>query len=853
MLMMRWWAVFILVLAGIAMPVVAQQYGLDSRAPMGAFVNGKMPSALVTASGPWQVVTAFPGLQYTFTNPTVITMAPHDTNRFYVACREGKIYFFTNNPATSNATVFLDLTSTTQGWNDCGVLGLAFHPEFGLASSPNRGYFYVYRNYSASPTSSTPPNTQPTFDRLSRFTLADGATTVNPASELVLVNQYDQHVWHNGGALFFGDDGFLYFSNGDEGGSGDEYNNTQRINNGLFSGVFRIDVNKDPTKSHAIRRQPKSNGSGTPASSSGNYFIPNDNPFVNASGSNLEEFWALGFRSPHRMTEDYVTQKIWLGDVGDVTREEVDIIQKGGNYQWAYQEGFYNGPKVKPSPLIGTDTPPIYDYDHSTGNTCVIGGYVYRGSLHPELYGQYIFGDNTSGRIFAMNYDFVHAPVVTNIASLPSGLTDYTGLSSFGLDGNNEIYMCRMGGPGEILKLARVTVTNSPPATLSQTGIFTNLTTLGATNGIIPYTVNVPFWSDGATKQRWIALPNDGSPYTTNEQIAFAPTGEWSFPPGTVFVKHFTLLTNETNPNSVRRLETRVLVMDTNRSVYGVTYKWRADQTDADVLTTNLTEAITIQTASGTRTQNWYYPSPRDCTTCHNLNANFVLGVKTRQINGNFTYPTTGRTDNQLRTWNHLGMFNPAIVETNIPNYAAVNTTNPALPLVQRGKSYVDVNCAFCHRPGGVSQAAWDGRFDVPITNQNIINATPLNTLGIAGARVIRAGSITQSVMRVRMNSIGGPAMPPLAKTSVDTNAVALFDSWILSLTNAPSFEVDSDTNGNPFLLVHGQPGMNYSLQRSADFTNWPAISTMFDQDIRYLSIDAATNPIGFYRLQLPP
>ncbi len=849
--MMRRWAAFILMFAAITICGLAQQYGLDSRAPIAAFVNGHLPGFLVSASGPWQVVSAFPGLQYAFTDPTLITAAPRDTNRLYVGCRQGKIYFFTNNPATSNATVFLDLTASTQGGGDCGLLGLAFHPEFGLAGSTNRGYFYVYRNYSATPTP-TPFLDTPTYDRLSRFTLADSATTVDPATELILVNQYDQSTWHNGGAMFFGDDGMLYFTDGDEGGSDDQYNSTQRINVGLLSGVFRIDVNKNPTKSHPIRRQPKSSSSRFPASSSGNYYIPNDNPFVNPNGSNLEEFWALGLRSPHRMTEDYFTQKIWLGDVGDVSREEIDIIQKGGNYQYAYEEGFLSGPKTKPSPLIGTDTPPIYDYDHSTGNTCVIGGYVYRGSLYPELFGQYIFGDNTSGRIFAMTYDFVHVPVVTNLASLPSGLTAYTGLSSFGLDSSNELYMCRMGAPGDILKLVRLTVTNSPPPQLSKTGIFSNLTTLTPTNGIIPYTVNVPFWSDGAVKQRWIALPNDGSPYGTNEQIAFAPTGEWSFPMGTVFIKHFSLQTNDADPNALHRLETRVLVLDTNHSVYGVTYKWRSDQSDADLLNTNVTEAITIQTASGTRTQNWYYPSPHDCVTCHNLNANFVLGVKTRQLNCTFTYPTTARTDNQLRTWNYLGMFNPAIVESNIATYAAVNVTNTSLSLVHRAKSYVDVNCGFCHRPGGVSQAAWDGRFDTSITNQNIVNATALNALGIADARIIRSGSITQSVMRARMNSIGGPAMPPLAKTTVDTNAVALFDSWILSLTNAPCFETSADTNG-PFILVHGQPGMSYALQATADFTNWPAISTMFDQTSRYINGDTPDAALRFYRLQLPP
>ncbi len=190
------------------------------------------------------------------------------------------------------------------------------------------------------------------------------------------------------------------------------------------------------------------------------------------------------------------------------------------------------------------------------------------------------------------------------------------------------------------------------PALLSQTGVFSDTANRIANPGLIPYDLNVAFWSDGADKSRWIAVPQG--------QIAFAASGEWRFPPGTVFVKNFDLSVDAANPAGKRRLETRLLVRDADGGVYGVVYKWRADGSDADLLAGSETETISIKSATGeVRQQTWYYPSRQDCLTCHTANAGGVLGVKTRQLNRSFTYPS-GVNDNELRAWNHLGLFAPA-------------------------------------------------------------------------------------------------------------------------------------------------------------------------------------------------
>jgi uncharacterized repeat protein (TIGR03806 family) len=324
-------------------------------------------------------------------------------------------------------------------------------------------------------------------------------------------------------------------------------------------------------------------------------------------------------------------------------------------------------------------------------------------------------------------------------------------------------------------------------ATLSQTGTFSDAARLAPASGLIPYTVNVPLWSDGASKLRWMSVPYTGS---TNEQIGFAPTGEWQFPTGTVFVKHFEIATDETNPNAQkRRLETRILVRDAHGAAYGVTYKWRPDGTEADLLSGRVSEDILITNSFGVRTQTWFYPSSLDCLTCHTPEASFVLGVKTRQLNGNLSYPPTGVTDNQLRALNHIGMFNPAIDESSISNLSQlVPSSRTKAPLADRARSYLDANCSQCHRPGG-SASSFDARWDTPLENQNITNKPAVKgNLGIDNAQVVAPKDIWRSILYQRCLSLTASIkMPPLARNIVDTNNMAMIGDWINSLPGIPA------------------------------------------------------------------
>jgi uncharacterized repeat protein (TIGR03806 family) len=364
----------------------------------------------------------------------------------------------------------------------------------------------------------------------------------------------------------------------------------------------------------------------------------------------------------------------------------------------------------------------------------------------------------------------------------PNAGTDYTGLSSFGTDADGEIYFCQMSSiGGRIFKLQRggpPPPTKTMPLVLSKTGLFSDLATLRPADFLMPYTVNAPLWSDGAIKTRWFTVPAD-------TRIGFSAGGAWNFPEGSVFVKNFSLPVGGAEARALRRLETRVLVRDTNGYVYGASYKWRPDNSEADLVTNGFTEDIVIHNADGQHTQHWFYPGRQDCLTCHTTASGGVLGIKTSQLNGDFTYPN-GVTANQLRTLGHLGIFNDAFDERRISHYARLAAmTNTDAGFELRVRSYLDANCSMCHRPGSAS-AFFDARFDTSLPDQNLINGAVANQLGVPGAKVVVPADLTRSMLFHRVSITGENQMPPIARNLVDTQAVAVVGQWILALHARP-------------------------------------------------------------------
>ena len=572
--------------------------------PIGKYLNGVFPEGPPGDFGNWTATVAFPHL--TFTDPVDLIPLPGE-EEFMLVEKTGRIWRFDNQTETTEKTLVLDIRHQVITCDDCGMLSMVLHPEFGQSDSPNKGYVYVFYRYT--PTTNYDPDDPYTeaYLRLSRFEIATNGVLIDPSSELVLIQQYDRQGWHSGGSIFFDLDGFLYVSFGDEGGANDNYDSTQRLDGGFFSGIIRIDVDQRPDRSHPIRRQPQGSAappSGWPNSFSQAYFVPNDNPWLSVDGSLLEEFYAIGLRSPHRMLMDKETNLIWVGDVGQGTREEVSVIQKGDNAQWPYKEGSVAGPKAPPTNRIGNDQAPVFDYGRAIGN-CIIGGFVYRGEKWEELQGKYIYGDHGTRNIFALHPSEESGEwteeFLLNIP--PGGFGPKSGISSFASDSKGNVYILKLNGTnqdgGQIYMLDRGEAFPEPPALLSETGAFQELTNLIPTDGIMPYDVNSPLWSDGAKKKRWIALPNDGPSEEAAEKVRFKEKENWAFPSGTVFIKHFELPTNLNDPSKITRLETRFIVVAEDEKIYGLTYRWNEAGTDAYLLETDEIAEIPIVDQNG--------------------------------------------------------------------------------------------------------------------------------------------------------------------------------------------------------------------------------------------------------------
>ncbi len=353
-----------------------------------------------------QLTRAYPNLS--FTRPLEYRTAGDGEENFFVVEKAGKIMMFANAPDVDSAEVFLDITNVVDSSaSEKGLLGLAFHPDY-----KNNGLFYV--NY-----------TTQNSTVIARYQTESNHPNRAVASSGEIILSFPQpYNNHNGGQIEFGPDGYLYIATGDGGLGGDPQNNAQNLGN-LLGKILRIDVDHPDTEIA--------------------YGIPNDNPFAQNMQGYREEIYAYGLRNPWKFSFDLQRGWLWAADVGQDKVEEINLIEKGGNYGWNRMEGSVG--YLQPEQHVGDDLIlPVWEYNHPVGNS-ITGGYVYYGSGIPALNGAYVYGDFGTGAIWALWLDDDLRP--ENRLLLETDLR----ISSFGVDGDNELYV--VDYRGEIYKITQ--------------------------------------------------------------------------------------------------------------------------------------------------------------------------------------------------------------------------------------------------------------------------------------------------------------------------------------------------------------------------------------------------------------
>lgn len=650
-----------------------------------------------------------------------LQQAPGDASFWYALSQYGHLLRFSNTPSADFLSVFLDLEAQVySGSNEAGLLGMAFHPRYS-----ENGWLFLYY--------------MPTRDsaRLSRFTRHTAGDGFDPSSEKVILEITQPAANHNGGGLGFGPDGYLYLSLGDGGAANDLFGQGQDTNT-LLATMLRIDIDV--------------------ADDSIPYEIPASNPFADGN-SGRPEIFAYGLRNPWRWSFDSLTGDLWVADVGQNAREEVNLVTAGGNYGWPITEGS--------SCLVGDDCdttgliPPIIDYRHSdTGGCSITGGYVYRGAQITSLAGDYVFGDFCNGSIYRIASDGSSPSAVEIVDTSLS-------ISAFAQDAGGELYVLDHSGAAgrgiyRLVSADDENDTSAIPTQLSATGCFSDTASMTPASGVMPYPVISELWSDGATKERQFAIP-DGT------TIDISPDGDFEFPDRSVLIKSFF--------HNGLPVETR-LFMKHDNGWAGYSYAWNQGSSDASLVT-----------ASGAPAEidDGYvhlFPSRTDCLTCHTPAAGYSLGLEILQQNRNYA-PGQAIADNYVEQLDQLGYFSAS------PSAALLTQRLSALDdaeasVEQRARSYLHSNCAGCHRPGG-ALSGLDLRYGTALGSMGICDIAPqYGDLGIPSPRILAPGDSDSSVLLQRMRVIGDDRMPPLSSNVIHQAATDVIAHWIDALNGCP-------------------------------------------------------------------
>lgn len=710
---------------------------------------------------PYRTVKAFPKLPMTF--PITLMRQP-GTDLFLVIVQDRpysttRICRFKDSPETTELEPILDQPK------DGIAYGIAFHPKFA-----ENGYVFIGWNGPMEDKPEDKEGKKPKATRVTRYTIdRQPPYKFDPASAVEIISWESNG--HNGGDVAFGLDGMFLVTSGD-GTSDSDTNVTGQDLTKPLAKLLRIDVDHP-----ADGKQ---------------YSIPKDNPFLGQKDV-VPETYAYGFRNPWKLHVDPKTGHIWVGNNGQDLWEQVYFVRPGDNFGWSVFEGshdFYLARKLGPH----KHTPPAAEHPHSESRS-LTGGVVYHGEKLPELRGAYIYGDHSTGRVWGIKHDGKKVTWHKLLVDTPFNV------SGFAIDTHGELLVADHHGEGKggyyYLEptLPALEATSPFPRTLSASGLFASVKGHQMQPGIIPYSVNSPLWSDGAHKERFIAIPHKPG---QDMRIGFNTNRGWFFPDESVLIKSFALESKPGNAATRKWIETRFLVKQQGEWA-GYSYLWNDEQTEGTLVAG---EGLDKEYQVGGKKLAWHYPSRTECMVCHSRAANYVLGLTEVQMNKDHDYGN-GVVDNQLRTLECLGMLKVSYDNPGKPapeqRTAVAETTllvkNPGeyrkladpyddqAPLESRVRSYLQSNCAHCHVDAGGGNAQFNAEHTASLSDTKLIDVAPVHhKFDLPDAKLVAPGHPERSILLHRLSHRGRGQMPQLATTLVDENAVKVVEEWIKSL-----------------------------------------------------------------------
>jgi glucose/arabinose dehydrogenase len=638
-------------------------------------------------------------------------MAVASDGRVFVAEQTGKLRLVKDDKLL--AEPFLSV-SVDSYW-ERGLIGVTLAPDF--PTTPHVFVLYVAaRPYP--------------HHRLSRFTaVGDG---VMPGSEVVLFEGDDQTkmggtipAGHQGGPIRFGPDDKLYAALGEQ-----TAGKPSQALDSLLGKILRL------------------NADGS---------IPEDNPFYSETEGKYRAIWARGLRNPFSIAFEPVTKRLFVDDVGQSSWEEINVVERGGNYGWPMVEGFSTNQAF---------SNPLHAYPPVLGRS-ITGGVFY----HPPVRQ---FPSNYVGKYFFLDYMAHWLRVLDPDKPEKSSLfgRNLNGPVALELARDGSLYVLNRGAwvrdnrfltnSGSLVRIrytGTAQLTAALPERLSKTDLFEDLAGLKPRAGFLSFDLNAAVWLPGISVRRWLRVPE-------GKRIGFSPDAEWRSPAGTMVVQHFDA--------GGRKLETHVYWCRGSDCYRAAAYRWNQSGEDAQLIEDG--EVIAI----GSR-RHWYSPGPEECLRLESMVSGFVLQLSARQL-----------SRSTLRHWDKLGVFEPRLAGAGIEMIPQLHPLGEeeAAPEV-RVRSYLDANCAVCHQPGGPSRGQFDARFSTPLAKQNLVNGELVaGDLGIPGARVVVPGSPEKSILYQRLKRTDFFRMPPVSVNDEPSPALEVMARWIRSLA--------SDQGGRP-------------------------------------------------------